>query len=64
MKKAFPHGMLAMSKDKHIVFLMKLGVLHKQYSLLEDAGVSNDDMVKHLVCACLRRVFARCCGPS
>jgi hypothetical protein len=48
MKKAFPHGILAMSKDDHVIFVMKLGTLHKQYKMLEDEGVSNDDMVKHL----------------
>jgi hypothetical protein len=48
MKKAFPHGIMAMSKDGHAVFAMKMGDLHRNYSQIEEAGLSNDDIVKHL----------------
>lgn len=48
LKKAFPHGIIAMSTCGHAVFAMKMGVLHEQYSQIEEAGLSNDDIVKHL----------------
>lgn len=48
MKSAFPHGILGISKDGHAIFAMKMGVLEKQYNIIEEAGLSNDDIVKHL----------------
>lgn len=48
LKAAFPHGILAMSKCGHAVFVMKIGVLKERYGDIEDAGLSNDDIVRHL----------------
>ena len=48
MKKAFPHGCLGISKDGHAIFAMKMGVLQENYSQIEEAGLSNDEVVKHL----------------
>lgn len=48
LKAAFPHGVLAMSKCGHAVFVMKIGVLKERYDDIEAAGLSNDDIVRHL----------------
>eukprot|EP00892_Ulva_mutabilis_P004940 jgi/Ulvmu1/2818/UM142_0016.1 len=48
IKAAFPHGVLAMSKCGHAVFVMKIGVLKERYGDIEEAGLTNDDIVKHL----------------
>ena len=61
MKKAFPHGMLCMSKDGCAVFAMKMGVLQEQYDQIDNSGMSNDDVVKHLAlvyeCGILTEAF-------
>ena len=48
IKAAFPHGILAMSKQGHAVFVMKIGVLKERYGDIEAAELTNDDIVKHL----------------
>lgn len=48
LKKVFPHGVLCWSKSGYPVFAMKLGPLKKRFSELEEAGVGDDELVKHV----------------